>query len=234
MATVKIGWSGGKDSTRAVMAHIQRGDKVKAVCYVPMFTKEIPLISKKHYDFILKTAEYFRSLGAEVYFAYGGLTYYEYVTHIAKKGKNKGQIFGFPIVGRGMCGFKRDGKLKALNLCDVGEYDYEGVGIAYDEVKRHGQLTESLRSILFEEKITEDDATEWCKENGLYSPQYACSGKKKMRDGCALCCNASEKERQEWFEDYPEAIPILIELQNIVREQRPDRPPLRDYKYFIE
>ena len=46
MSVVKIGWSGGKDSTRAVMAHIQRGDKVKAVCYVPMFTKEIPLISK--------------------------------------------------------------------------------------------------------------------------------------------------------------------------------------------
>lgn len=234
MSVVKIGWSGGKDSTCAVMAHIQKGDKVKAVCYVPMLTKEIPLISKKHYEFILKTAEYFRSLGAEVYFADDGLTYYEYVTHIAKNGKNKGQIFGFPIVGRGMCGFKRDGKLKALALCDVGEYDYEGVGIAYDETKRHGQLTENLRSILVEEKITEDDCTHWCKENYLYSPQYACKGKKKMRDGCALCCNASEKERQEWFEDYPEVIPLVIELQNIVKEQRPDRPPLRDYKYFIE
>ena len=55
-----------------------------------------------------------------------------------------------------------------------------------------------------------------------------------MRDGCSLCCNASEKEREEWFEDYPEAIPLVIELQNIVKEQRPDRPPLRDYKYFIE
>ena len=121
-----------------------------------------------------------------------------------------------------MCGFKRDGKLKALALCDVGEYDYDGVGIAYDETKRHGQLTENLRSILFEEKITENDATNYCKENGLYSPQYACTGKKKMRDGCALCCNASE------------AIPLVIELQNIVKKQRPDRPPLRDYKYFIE
>ena len=234
MDVVKIGWSGGKDSTRAVMAHIQRGDKVKAVCYVPMFTKEIPLISKKHYEFILKTAEYFRSLGAEVYFADGGLTYCEYVTHIALKGKNKGQIFGFPIVGRGMCGFKRDGKLKALALCNVGEYDYEGVGIAYDETKRHGQLTKNLRSILVEEKITEDDCTDWCKENCLYSPQYSCKGKKKMRDGCSLCCNASETERREWFEDYPEAIPLVIELQNIVKKQRPDRPPLRDYKYFIE
>ena len=107
------------------------------------------------------------------------------------------------------------------------------MGIAYDEVKRHGQLTDNLRSILFEEKITEYDATNYCKENGLYSPHYDCSGKKKMRDGCALCYNASEKERQEWFEDYPEAIPLVIELQNIVKEQRPERPPLRNYEYFI-
>lgn len=234
METVKIGWSGGKDSTRAVMAHIERGDKVKAVCYIPMFTKEIPLISKKHYTFIMETASYFKALGAQVYFADGGLTYYEYVTHIAKKGKNKGQIFGFPIIGRGMCGFKRDGKLKALDLCDVGKYDYEGVGIAYDETSRHGQLTNKLRSILVEEKITEDDATEYCKTNNLYSPHYDCTSKKKMRDGCALCCNATEEERQEWYHDYPEAIPILLDLQNIVKEQRPERPPLRNYKYFLD
>ena len=164
---VKIGWSGGKDSTCAVMEHIEQGDKVKAVCYVPAFTKEIPLISKKHYEFIQNTAEYFRSLGAEVYFADGGLTYYEYVTHISQKGKNKGEIFGFPIVGRGMCGFKRDGKLKALSLCDVGEYDYEGVGIAFDEVRRYKQLNDKLRSILVEKEITEKMATDRCKEKRI-------------------------------------------------------------------
>lgn len=234
MATVKIGWSGGKDSTCAVMLHIKRGDKVKAVCYIPMFTREIPLISKRHYEFIMNTAEYFRSLGAEVYFPDGGLTYYEYVTHIAKCGKFKGKIFGFPVVGRGMCGFKRDGKLKALSMCDVGNYDYVGVGIAYDETDRQAQLNENFRSILVEKKIKENDATSYCKENNLYSPHYKCKGKKKMRDGCALCCNASEEERQEWFNDYPEVVPILLELQELVKRERPDRPPLRNYKYFIE
>lgn len=234
MDIVKIGWSGGKDSTCAVMAHIERGDKVKAVCYIPMFTKEIPLITKKHYDFIVNTADYFRSLGAEVYFAKDGVTYYEYVTHIATKGKYKGKIFGFPCVNRGQCGFKRDGKLRACNSCNVGNYDYESIGIAYDEVARHNQLTDFKRSILCEQKITEQEATDYCKENGLYSPHYEKRKKKKnRRDGCALCCNATEEERQEWFEDYPEAIPLLIELQNIVKEQRPERAPLRGYKYFI-
>lgn len=231
MAVVKIGWSGGKDSTCAVIKHIERGDKVKAVCYIPMFTKEIPLITKKHYEFIRSTADYIKSLGGEVYFADKGVTYYEYVTHVAIKGKRKGKIFGFPVIGAGMCGFKRDGKLRALSLVDVGEYDYEGVGIAYDEIKRQAQLSDRLRSILYELKITQTDAAVFCKEKGIYSPTYA--GRKK-RDGCALCYNAKEEERQEWFHDYPEAVPIVIELQNIVKEQAPERVPLRGYKYFIE
>ena len=56
------------------MLHIERGDTVKAVCYIPMFTKDIPLIMKEQYQFILNTADYFRSLGAEV-FIVSGMTY---------------------------------------------------------------------------------------------------------------------------------------------------------------
>lgn len=231
MAIVKIGWSGGKDSTTAVMKHIERGDEVKVVHYTPMFTKEIPLILKDHYAFIIQTANYFKSLGVEVNFANQGVTYYEYVTHVALAGKCKGQIFGFPIIGAGMCGFKRDGKLRALSLCDVGKYDYESVGICFDETKRHSQLNENLRSILCELKMTQEDTKQYCLSNGLYSPHYTHNTK---RDGCALCYNAKEDERRRWFADYPEAIPLVLNLQNLVKECRPDRPPLRGYRYFIE
>lgn len=231
MNIVKIGWSGGKDSTCAVMKHIERGDKVKIVHYTPMFTKEIPLILKDHYSFIKQTASYFESLGAEIYWADKGLTYYEYVTHIATRGKCRGKMFGFPIVGAGMCGFKRDGKVKALSLCDVGEYDYESVGICFDELKRQNQLTDSLRSVLCELGITQNDTRQYCLENGLYSPHYTYNTR---RDGCALCYNAKKEERERWFADSPEAVPIVIDLQNLVKRERPERPPLRGYKYFIE
>lgn len=230
MNVVKLGWSGGKDSTTAAMKHIERGDKLKIVHYTPMLTKEIPLILKDHYSFIQRTTDYFRSLGAEVHLADKGLTYYEYVTHIAIKGKCKGQMFGFPVVGSGMCGFKRDGKLKALSLCDVGEYDYESVGICCDEIKRQSQLSENLRSILCELNISQQDTKQYCITNGLYSPHYTY---KTKRDGCALCYNAKEEERKRWFADYPEAIPIVLELQDLVKKYRPDRPPLRKYQYFI-
>ena len=231
MDIVKLGWSGGKDSTCAFLKHIERGDKVKAVCYIPMLTKEIPLILKKHHEFILKTADYFRSLGADVYIT-SGITYYEYVTHIAKSGKFKGQMFGFPCINPGQCGFNRDSKSKAVRQVDVGHYDYESVAIADDEVKRHGQLNESKRSILCELKITEARAAEIDDANNLLSPLYTVYGLK--RDGCALCFNASEKERRIWFNDYPEAVPVVLELQRIVKEHRPERAPLRGSQWFIQ
>lgn len=227
---VKVGWSGGKDSTCAVMQHIQQGHKVKAVCYVPMFTETIPLIEKDHYEFILRTAELFRILGADVYLI-TGMTYYEYVTHRSKRGRFKGNIFGFPYICSGQCGFKRDSKLKAILSCDVGKYDYEDIGLAADETRRHGQLSESKRSILVEMGITEADAKAFCEEHDVLSPHYVRSN----RDGCTLCPNAKDDEIARWLNDYPQALPILLQLQEYVKAERPDRdPPRRHYKWFVD
>lgn len=228
--TVKVAWSGGKDSTCAVMRHIAKGHQVKAVCYVPMFTKSIPLILKDHYEFIQETAAYFRSLGAEVHIV-SGMTYYDYVTHRAKQGRFKGKIFGFPYLGCGQCGFKRDSKLKAILAYDVGAFDYEEIAIAADETRRQNQLNGMRRSILQEEGITEADAKEFCREHGILSPQYEKSG----RDGCVLCPNAKDAEIARWLSDYPEARPLLHALQEYVKIERPDRdPPRRGYHWFIE
>lgn len=117
MSIVKVGWSGGKDSTCSVLLHLEQGDTVKAVCYIPMFTEDIPLITKKHYEFILNTAERFRQMGAEV-FIVSGMTYYDYCFSISKNGKFKGEFKGYPYVG--CCGFRRDSKIKAVTGCDVG------------------------------------------------------------------------------------------------------------------
>lgn len=226
---VKVGWSGGKDSSCAVMLHLEKGDKVKAVCYIPMFTENIPLIRKNHYEFILKTADKFRSMGAEVYIV-KGMTYWDYVNYVPKRGKNVGKIMGFPPYIVGMCTFKNYSKKKALNSVDVGNFDYEDYGIAFDETKRQGQLNEKIRSILVEEQYTERDAKIYCMIKEIYSPHY----EDDTRDGCAICPHASKKRRELWFQDYPEARQLLIRLQDIVKEKRPDRPPLRNKQYFIE
>ena len=226
---VKIGWSGGKDSTCAVMKHIEAGHIVKAVCYVPMFTEDIPLISKAHYEHIIKVADRFRSLGAEVHIVHG-TTYYEYVTRPAKAGKNKGRILAWPYIGRGRCGFKRDSKLKALAAVDVGPYDYEDIGIAADETDRMNQLRGIKRSILAEQGITEADAKTFCEKNDMYSPQYYNS----KRDGCVLCPEAKDAEIEQWLADYPGVRELVIALQEFVKKERPDRdPPRRNYKWFV-
>lgn len=226
---VKVNWSGGKDSTCAAMLHIERGHKVKMVCYIPMFTETIPLLLKDHYEFILKTADFFRCLGAEVHIT-TGMTYYDFVHKRSTRGKFKGRMFGFPCFWTGKCGFKRDSKLKALGMFDIGYYDYEDVGIAYDETKRHGVLTKRKRSILYEMKMTEADATLYDSKRGLLSPHY----QTQKRDGCTLCPHANARERELWFQQYPEAYNIVLELQELVRRERPDQTPLRDYKWFID
>lgn len=226
---VKVSWSGGKDSTCATMLHLLRGDTVKAVCYIPMFTDTIPLLLKDHHEHILRTADKFRSMGAEVHIV-TGMTYYDFVTHRITRGKNKGKIFGFPTPITGMCEFKSYSKVSALKKLDVGYFDYEDIGIASDEIKRLGQLNEKKRSILAESGYTERDATNYCVSNHLLSPHY----RHETRDGCALCYNAPKQRRERWFSDYPEAREIVIQLQNLVKTERPDRTPLRNHQWFID
>lgn len=230
MDIVKVGWSGGKDSTCATYKYLERGDKVKAVCYVPMFTEKIPLINKEHYDFIIGQAEIFTSMGGQVFFA-KGITYYDYCLSICKSGIHKGQVKGYPYVNA--CGFRRDSKIKAVSECDVGEYDYLDLAIAYDETKRQNQLNDKTRSILCELGITEPQAKKFCLDRNAYSPHY----KYSKRDGCALCYNAKPIERKIWLDDYPQAYDILLELQNKLKPLlvgRKNEYPLREYHHFIE
>lgn len=229
MAIVKVSWSGGKDSSCATHLHILKGNKVKAVCYIPMFTDDIPLISKQHYEFILSTADRFRDMGAEV-FIVKGMTYYDFIHKRSSRGKFKGRAFGFPCYLTGRCNFKTYSKTKALNDIDVGYYEYEDIGIAYDETDRHNQLNEHKRSILVEREITEQKAFEYDKQNSLLSPHYIFN----KRDGCALCPHKNERERLDWYSEYPEAKDIVIELQEFVKIERPDQTPLRNGKWFIE
>ena len=226
---VKVSWSGGKDSSCAVMKHLELGHKVKAVCYIPMFTEEIPFICKNHYEFILRTADKFRALGAEVHIVTGE-TYFHFVLRRSSRGKFKGRMFGFPLFQSGKCGFKRDSKIKALDALDIGYYDYEDIGIAADEVARHGQLTEKKRSILCELGITEQDAKEYDILHDILSPHYDYN----TRDGCALCPNAKVAERERWFNDYPEAIPLVLYLQQEIKRERPNLFPLREHRWFLE
>ena len=229
MDIVKVSWSGGKDSSCALKMHIDRGDEVKAICYIPMFTDEIPLISAEHYDFITNTAQRFREMGARVDIV-SGMTFYDYFYHVKTKGQNKGKIMAFPPPITRMCPFRNYSKEKALDKHDLGEYDYESIAIAYDEIKRHGQLNERKRSILVEEKITENMATDFCQMHNILSPHYNYD----KRDGCAICPHAKRERLERWLAEFPEAKAILIKMQDDAKLQYPGRSPLRNGGWYID
>ena len=101
---VKVSWSGGKDSTCALMKHLERGDTVKAVCYIPMFTDTIPLLLKDHYEFILRTADKFRSMENVIYRAVGLHRNFEF------------DLRTFPVVPGGKYLLCTDGMYRSLSL----------------------------------------------------------------------------------------------------------------------
>lgn len=232
MDTVKISWSGGKDSTMSVVQHLRDGDHCKVVCYIPMLDDSIPLIRRDHYEFIRKMEVVFSRDGADVFIIHG-CSFDSFVRKITTRGPNKGKPFGAAVnvqMRPGFCGFKRDSKVKALSSFAL-TYDYEDIGIAFDEVLRQKQLTDKKRSILIERRITEAQALDECKRLGFLSPIY----NDQERDGCAICPFAKKGELQRWINSWgDEARAKLLEIESFCRENRPDRVPLRDYKWWSD
>lgn len=227
---VLVCWSGGKNSTRAVYEYHTRGYKVTAVCYIPMFTKDIPLIDKEHYDFIMRCAKWFRSIGIKVVLL-KGITYYDWCSRILKKGKYKGKVRGFPLFLKGKCGFACDGKIFTINEyfkkythC----YSFIDIGLCADEYDRK-LLKGKERSILQELGITDKECFYWCRDFHLLSSRYA----RSSRDGCLLCPHAKSIERVLFFQQYPEAFNLVLELQRLQKEKCLHYP-LRGKHWFIE
>lgn len=205
--TVKISWSGGKDSTAATMLHLEAGHICKIVNFVPMLTQDIPLIRKVHYEFIQYAISRFEGAGALVYRA-NGMTYWDHVHRIKVRGIHKGRPYGVGL-GIGFCRFRDRVKIYALDHVDVGQFDYQDIGIAADETRRKAQLTEDKRSILVECGITEQQARAKCEEAGLLSPIYRMTG----RDGCAICPNAKREAFLQWLNDWPGAYAVLMQIE---------------------
>lgn len=230
MSTVLCMWSGGKDSSYATYLHLLERDNVVVLHYTPYFTDDIPLITKVHHEFILCTEDLFSSMGATV-INVRGESYVDHCLTPRSRGENKGLIRGFPVPIPQKCSFAHV-KVEALSSVDVGYYDYKDIGICIDETDRLSQLTPLKRSILAERNITELECFDMCRSLNLLSPHY----KYSFRDGCALCAHASKLVRSIWLRDYPEAISIILDLQDRIYSELGDRPesyPLRYRELFF-
>ncbi len=123
-----------------------------------------------------------------------------------RKSKFEGGIYGFPLQRGQWC--LQQLKLPALKKICGDNIRY--IGIAADEPKRFGGLSEKKRSPLVEAGWTEPMCREWCERNDLLSPIYTDS----TRGGCWFCHNQGIEQLRFLRKNYPEYWSLMLKWDN--------------------
>lgn len=135
---------------------------------------------------------------------------------VKQKGNHIGDIYGFPFIVGAWCNarLKLDVISKYINSLKENVCEY--IGIAYDESLRYDRLIKkntdkiTYRSILFENKITENEAFKICEAYNLISPVYQGGG---FRGGCWFCVKQSMADLFELYKKYPSYFAELMALE---------------------
>jgi len=201
---VVICFSGGKDSTAMLLRMIELGEKIDYIVFADTGF-EFPLL----YDYI-KQIE--KLIGREItilkpcksfdYWRFGKLS----------KGKNKGDIRGFPQVLT-PCYWMRESKVNTINnfVKNLGNV-VRVLGIASDETERV-QKDKSLRYPFIEWGWFEEDCIDYLQQKGLINDLY----KFFSRIGCWMCPKQSNYSRYMLYKHYPKLWSLLkiMEKENI-------------------
>ena len=132
--------------------------------------------------------------GVTVDHAYSGVSFEEQFYKVKQKGNRVGDMYGFPYVVGAWCNSRL--KIDAISkyLAQFGNDEItQFVGIAYDEPVRWERMLKKqtdkrkFRSLLVEQKLTEQDAFEICKKYDLLAPVYSVDG--IYRGGLWVCSN---------------------------------------------
>lgn len=165
----------GKDSLAQIIVARETGEPLDGAIYCEvMYTDQISGEIPEHHDFIYNVAipKLEREYGVKTEVIRSDRTMKDCFYHVSTKGKSVGKLAGFPIPGR--CVVNRDCKMRAINAWRRKQTEpiTQYVGIAADEPKRLARMKEGAVSILAKYGITEEMATEICRERGLLSPIY--------------------------------------------------------------
>ena len=110
---------------------------------------------------------------------------------------------------------------------DIVEY----LGIAADEPKRFGQLSDKIRAPLVEFGIDEDLCGLYCQYAGMLSPTYETS----CRDGCWFCHNQGVNQLRLLRKNYPDRWALLLKWdKDSVTTFHPDGHTVHDFDYRFQ
>jgi hypothetical protein len=140
-----------------------------------------------------------------------GISFLEQFYKVKQKGNRKGRLYGFPYLIGAWCNSRLKIEPIRKYLKSLNDDYIEYVGIAYDEPKRYERLKDNPKKkcLLYELKITENEAMEICKKYDLVSPIYQSS----FRGGCWFCVKQSINQLRNLFNYHNELWQKLIELE---------------------
>lgn len=195
-------WSGGKDSTAAIISYLAHGGHIDEAVYCRvMFNDTISAEHPEHENFIHRVAiPKLESWGIPVRIVQAQNSYVEQFITVYRSGKHIGEIYGFPLRLGPWCNSKL--KIRPLEryFRTVGEYR-SIVGIAYDEGARAAKKTMAGKVLpLVDYKILEADTFDICRAEGLLSPAYEFTN----RLGCWFCHNQRVGQLKRLYKYCPE------------------------------
>ena len=209
----------GKDSMATLILAAEQGIPIDRVMYCdirfsPEMSGEHPIMA----EWIPKAEERLKELfGITVDHVYSGVSFVEQFYKTIQKGKMKGFNYGFPYIIAPWCNDRL--KMKAVQKYNsqFKEQVTSFCGIAYDEPIRWERMLKKetdkrkYRSLLVEQKLTEQDAFEICKRYDLLSPMYSVDG--IYRGGCWFCPKQCLADLYSLWKAYPDLWQRLCDME---------------------
>lgn len=209
----------GKDSMATLILAAEQGIPIDRVMYCdirfsPEISGEHPLMAAWIPTAEKRLKELF---GVTVDHTYSDVSFYEQFYKVKQKGNHVGDRYGFPYTIGAWCNSKL--KVRAINryLSQLQEETTQFIGIAYDEPRRWERMKEKetakrkYRSLLYEQKLTEQDAMRICRKYDLLSPIYEVDG--IFRGGCWFCPKQCLADLHSLWKNYPELYEKLLRME---------------------
>lgn len=210
----------GKDSMATLILAAEQGIPIDRVMYCdirfsPEISGEHPLMAAWIPTAEQRLKELF---GVTVDHTYSGVSFYEQFYKVKQKGNHVGDIYGFSNIIGAWCNSKL--KVRAINryLSQLQEATTQFIGIAYDEPRRWERMKvketskRKYRSLLYEQKLTEQDAKAICERYGLLSPVYSLDG--IFRGGCWFCPKQPLSDLYSLWKNYPDLYGMLLQMES--------------------
>lgn len=186
-------FSGGKDSMAMILLILEKNLPLDEIVFIDTGLEFGGLYN------IIKIFE--RKINFPITIIKSKKTFEEWFYTKKKKGKNEGQIYGWPYTSafNSWCNDRLKQRPLAEYRKQQNEELIEYIGLAADEPKRLKKLTKNKRAPLADAGMTEKDALEYIRKKGFGNPLYW----QFERLGCYLCPKQNLKSLRSLRRHYP-------------------------------